>query len=192
VTGGEPLDERYFAWLYGMIGTRTTRNPARNYWRIAKQLYTKEFHYFVPNDDNRAEDGRLLRDEFLHEVSSSEWRGLVEEWYSLPCSFLEMLIALSRRASYEAFDDGSNSVGDWFWRIVKNLGLDIYNDSVRGPSREQDIDAVLEVVIDRSYRPDGDGGMFPLLDPATDQRTTEIWYQMAAYLLENSDERLLS
>jgi hypothetical protein len=34
---------------------------------------------------------------------------------------------------------------------------------------------------------DGSGGLFPLKNPQQNQRTTEIWYQMNAWLMENSN-----
>ena len=69
---------------------------------------------------------------------------------------------------------------------------DKFTDSVRVANREARIDSALEAVITRSYYSDGQGGLFPLMDPSSDQRKTEIWYQMAAYLLENQDGYLLS
>jgi hypothetical protein len=191
VTGGEPLDERYFAWLYAQIGSIKNRNPAKSHWLLAKQLYSKEFLFYIPNDDNRAEDGKFLREEFLNE-NPEDCTGTVEAWLDLGCSFLEMLIAVSRRASFEAPEEGNNTPGDWFWRIMRNLDLDWYTDKVRIPNREGAIDHVLEAVMTRTYHADGSGGMFPLMDPTSDQRTTEIWYQMAAYLIENQDADLLS
>jgi len=169
----------------------SNRNPAKSYWRLAKQLHSKEFLFYIPNDDNRAEDGKQLREEFLN-YNCEECTGAVEAWMGLGCSFLEMVIAVSRRASFESPSNGSNTPGDWFWRIMSNLGLEKYTDKVRIPNREDRIDLVLEAVITRSYYTDGHGGMFPLLNPSSDQRKTEIWYQMAAYLLENQDEYLLS
>ena len=40
-------------------------------------------------------------------------------------------------------------------------------------------------VIDRDYDASGFGGIFPLRRPAEDQRKVELWYQAAAYILEN-------
>lgn len=188
VTDGAPLDERYFTWLYSLIGTVTTRNPARNYWELARQLYQKEFEYFIPNDDNRAEDGRLLREEFLDMSPFEEW-GEAEAWLALPCSFFEMLVALARKVAFEAYSgEGDEPTVEWFWQILSNLGLDVYSDANRSRLRRREIDRVLEVVNTRTYEDTGLGGLFPLNHAQEDQRQVEIWYQMAAYL----DERLPS
>lgn len=188
---GEPLDERYFPWLYEHIGTANNPNPARSYWNLAKALFEKEFLFFVPNDDNRADEGRRLREEFLDQSPFNEWEAAAE-WLSLPCSMLEMLIALARRAAFESFDPREGSEGDWFWLMMVNIGFDKHTDAVWNPTRARRVDRVLEVIINRRYEDTGMGGLFPLQNPLTDQRTTELWYQMQQYLQENSGEPLLS
>ena len=39
----------------------------------------------------------------------------------------------------------------------------------------------------RMFSRDGSGGLFPLRRFDRDQRSVEIWYQMQAWLMENSD-----
>lgn len=63
-----PLDEQYLKWLYRQVASSKYRNPARTYWSLLRQLYTTEFVWTVPNDDNRVEDGRDLRYEFLKKL----------------------------------------------------------------------------------------------------------------------------
>lgn len=182
--GQEPLDDQYFAWLYSQVGLVRLKNPRANYWQLAKQLYKTEFQYFVPNDDNRAADGVQLREEFLDQSPGSD-DGTVREWLSLECSFFEMVVALARRASFESPSRGHNTPGDWFWKIMQNLDLDRFNDAIfEIEHAEYYIGSALGVVNERTYCPDGTGGMFPLNEPQEDQREVEIWYQMAAYLLE--------
>jgi hypothetical protein len=172
----KPLDELYISWLYGQIANPRVHNSSRSYWKLIRQVYTKEFVWFVPNDDNRVEDGRALRDEFLDDEGLDE---VDEEWLELGCSVLEMLIALARRLAFEA--DGEPRL--WFWHLLKNLGLDACND--RSNYDQNGVDDVLESVIWRTYDPTGRGGLFPLECPYKDQRRTEIWDQMSSYLLEH-------
>lgn len=173
----ESLDELYFKWLYGQVSNVKLKNPSRTYWSLLKLLHTKEFVWIIPNDDNRLEDGRLLRFEFA-ETHVYEY-DIPDDWMSLECSMLEMLIALSRRLSFE--DD--KPVDEWFWHLMENLG--IHGCSDRGGWSEQDVDEILDVVIWRTYEPDGRGGLFPLVDADEDQRDVEIWYQQSAYMIEN-------
>src|SRR5690606_37427786 len=114
-------DDRYLEWLYGLVASVRNRNPSRTYWQLFRQLYSKEFVWLVPNDDNRALDGKDLRSEYL-EMSSDE---VDQEWLNLECSMLEMLIALARRAAFE----DSRSPVEWFGEFLKNLGLDSATDA---------------------------------------------------------------
>src|SRR5689334_4311656 len=123
----EPLDELYFKWLYRQVGSVRLRNPARTYWSLLRLLFTKEFVWIIPNDDNRVEDGRCLRHEFVEELGIEN---VDYEWMSLGCSFLEMLIALSRWLAFEA-EEGEPR--DWFWHVMRVLGLDIYRDNIAIP-----------------------------------------------------------
>jgi hypothetical protein len=90
-----------------------------------------------------------------------------------------MLIALSRRLAFEA--DGQARA--WFWHLLHNLEIDNYTDAV-APFPERRINNVLDTVIWRTYREDGRGGLFPLKRAHENQKKVEIWYQLAAYLLQ--------
>lgn len=173
-----PLDERYFIWLYSQVGSVKLKNRAKTHWNLLSQLHKKEFVWVVPNDDNREEDGKCLRHEFLDET---EAKLVDQEWLDQSCSMLEMLIALSRRLAFE--DDGS--CADWFWHLIQVLELNRYTDGHFSETDAAVIDGVLDRVIWRRYRPNGHGGLFPLRRPEQDQRDVEIWYQLSAYLLEN-------
>lgn len=177
----KPLDELYLTWLYSQIGSVKLKNPARTYWSLAKQLFTKEFVWIVPNDDNRLEDGRDLRPEF---IEASALESVDSEWMSLGCSMLEMLVSLSRRLSFEVDIEPRG----WFWRLMENLDFEQYTDKNYNKRHEKIIDERLDVVIWRTYKPNGDGGLFPLERPTKDQREIEIWYQLSAYLLEQEDD----
>lgn len=172
----EPLDELYLQWLYAQVGSVRLRSPRKTYWALLRQLYTKEFHWFVPNDDNRVEDGRDLRHEFCSDEGISD---VDPAWMELGCSMLEMLIGLSRRLAFEA----EGQPRDWFWHLLGNLDLTSCND-IRNQFSSEGVDEVLERVIWRTYDHDGRGGLFPLKRADEDQRRVEIWYQLSAYLLQ--------
>lgn len=173
----EPLDEAYFKWLYSQVASLRLKNPARTYWSLLRDLYRKEFVWLVPNDDNRKEDGRDLRYEFveLHGIRNPD-----PEWLDLGCSMFEMLIGLSRRLSFEA----EGEPRDWFWHLLENVDLHRYSDKMYGDRARRDIDEALEIIIWRQYTPTGKGGLFPLKNPREDQRQVELWYQLNAYVGE--------
>jgi hypothetical protein len=130
----------------------------------------------VPNDDNRAEDGRALRCEWANE----EGADVDHDWLSLGCSFLEMLIGLSRRLAFETEVVASA----WFWHLINNMGLLGYHD--KSNFAEEDVDDRTSAVIWRTYEYNGNGGLFPLRAPSQDQRQVELWYQLSEYLLQDS------
>lgn len=172
----EPLDELFFKWLYSQVGNVRLRNPQRTYWDLLRQLYTKEFVWFIPNDDNRLEDGRDLRRVFLEEKEIFHVDPL---WSAMGCSMLEMFIGLAQRLNFE---EDKWTVDEWFWGLIENLGLKDFNDASNYV--ESQVDEILDDLIWRTYEPDGRGGLFPLEHPDQDQREVEIWYQLNAYLLE--------
>jgi hypothetical protein len=171
-----PLDEAYFNWLCSQVGQVQVRETSKTYRRLLRLLYQKEYIWLVPNDDNRMADGRALRNEFVGELHISN---VDQDWMSLDCSFFEMLLGISRRASF--LDDGTPA--EWFWHLLQNIELHVFND--RMEINENIVDDTLERVIWRHYEPTGRGGLFPLRFSAGDQRKLELWCQMNAYLLEN-------
>lgn len=173
------IDDQYLEWLYAQVAAVRNRNPARSYWKLFRQLYSKEFIWLVPNDDNRVEDGRNLRIEFLAEQGSDQ---APSEWLELGCSVLEMLIALARRIEFQT----DTEAVEWFWTFLQNLSLSHFNDNFYNQYSESEIDDILDSLIFRLYERDGRGGLFPISDPScVDQRKIEIWDQMSIYLIEN-------
>jgi len=177
----EPLDETYFVWLYSQVGDPRIKGLHRTYWKVLKKLFTKEFVWIVPNDDNRVEDGRELRYEFVHDEGLND---VDPDWLHLGCSMLELLVGLSRRLAFVAEGEPSG----WFWHLMENIGLGGYTDERLNPRAmrytELEVDEILERIIYRTYHPSGDGGLFPLKNTPNDQRHIELWYQMSEYVLE--------
>jgi hypothetical protein len=170
------LDDQYLTWLYGQVAEVRARKSSRTFWDLFRQLYAIEFVWTIANDDNRASDGRELRREWV-EIEQVE---VDDAWLALGCSFLEMLIGLSRRLAFDTED----SVSYWFWHLIDNLGLQNYHD--RSGYNEEDVEEITSAVIWRTYDPDGTGGLFPIPNTPNDQRTIEIWYQLSEYLLQDS------
>lgn len=171
-----PLDEAYFVWLYSQVGSVKNRNRAKTYWELLKLFHEKEFTWSIPLDENRANDGKDLRPQFL-EQTDAELHD--PAWMDMSCSMLELLIALAGKLAWEA--DEMNQAG-WFWHLIDNLGLIRCTDAY--PPDPRLVDKILDRVIHRDYYPNGSGSLFPLQHPKEDQRDVELWYQAQAYLLE--------
>lgn len=167
----EPIEEAYFNWLCAKV----LDVHLSNYWDLMRILHTTEFVWLVAGDDNRAEDGIELREAFSRER-------LIDDdplWFALPCSLLELFIAFSQRASFQT----DRPAKEWFWKFLTNLNLEGYYHVE--PDAVEIIDDILYRFIWRSYNFNGQGGMFPMRKPDSDQRKVEIWYQFCDYLVKN-------
>lgn len=164
----------YFEWLCHIVDVKD------GYWSVMGYLYNHEFTWFIANDDNRINDGIALRDKFLEES------GLEADIYG-PCSVLEMMVALAMRMETDILYDPEkgDQTSEWFWLMIRNLGLDRYSDENLDFETAGEIDNIIRVMVDRVYAMNGTGGLFPLKKPKQNQRRVEIWYQMQHYICEN-------
>lgn len=175
----------YLRWLAPQIRSDSDGHPGRTYFGLLDIMFEKEFVELVPNDSNRIGDGLDLRVEFCREINLSRREVaafLDKEQPHPPCSFLEVLIGLSRRL---AFNAGGIPEG-WAWTLMNNLTLHRITDPI-GRGKFRRARDIMDVCINRQYSPDGVGGFFPLLHPLEDQTRIEIWYQMAAYINEGRE-----
>ena len=84
--------------------------------------------------------------------------------------------------------EGHSHTEFYFWRLICNLGLiKCTDDRWVNMNGEFFVDDAVYRVNERCFCADGDGGLFPLRHYERDQRGIEIWYQMQAWLMENSD-----
>lgn len=175
------VKQDYFHWLCDLIHAE---DGHATFSLLAQELHTREFVWTIPNDDNRAMDGRGLRERYAYENPYERTKTLDD----MPCSVLEMLIALAGRMDFELSDanDDTDLTTSYFWEMMDNIGLSSYSDDVfleiDGPFA---VDAIIQALLNREYDGDGEGGLFPLKHPQEDQRDVELWYQMNAYLEEN-------
>jgi hypothetical protein len=133
-------------------------------------LFTIEFVWTVPHDDNRLQDGLDLRTEFSNEQKIRLEKG---------ATVLEVLIALSRRLAFTA----GGRAEDWAWQLLANLRLTKMTDPFT-ENKARKVANILETLIWRQYHANGLGGFFPLNWPDKDQTQVEIWYQMQKYVNE--------
>lgn len=170
------LKEEYLRWLEPQIRDEYG-NPEKTYWDLVTFMFEKEFRWVesVSMDENRVMDGLDLRVSFAREhglrANALDFLG--------PGSFLEVLIALSRRL---AFNAGGNAPG-WAWHLLNNLDLQRMWDPLTRYKANKAED-IMDTVIERRYSPEGKGGFFPLLHGEEDLRQIELWYQMHIYIEE--------
>ena len=177
------LVDAYFNWLFDIVCDETHRRYRNLLWR----LFMLRFIYFIDNDRNRAGDGIYLHHEFSVKTGypiedlNDILGGTPED-----CSVLEMIIGVAIRIDSIMWDPEKGAqTGTWFWMMMHNLGLDVFQDEDFDEECVEQIDHWMDIFIKRDYRSNGLGGLFPLRNPKSDQRNVEIWYQMQAWCAEN-------
>lgn len=170
------IADEYFEWLCELVDSKRFSKRV-SYRKLLMHLHNIEFTWFIPHDDNRADDGIQLRRRYAltqHDESLSDY-------ISGACSVLEMMVALAIRCEENIMDDTmfGNRTGQWFWGMIHNLGLSPMNDS----EFDRDFtDDVIARFLNREYEPNGRGGLFTIKNCNRDLRTVEIWCQLSWYL----------
>ena len=177
----DELNNQYFEWMYELVLNERYFNR-RSYRKLMSYLNDISFRVMIPMDENRSVDGIDLRYRFGYEkhYSNPVIANLLDDH---PCTVLEMMIALSMRCEDDIMDnpDAGNRLGTWFWDMLLNLGLEEMDDNYF------DVDYVRMVInrmLDRNYKPNGEGGLFTIKNTRRDLRSVEIWYQACWYFDE--------
>lgn len=170
----EPIEETYFNWL----SAKVLPLNSYNYQGLLLVLHRTEFVWVVSGDDNREADGLDMRRDFLTELNLQQ----DPAWFDSPVSVLEVLVAISREASFQT----DIPVADWFWKLIENLKLNEYRHV--SDAEISEIQEILHTFLWRTYRPNGDGGLFPMHSAPRDQRKVELWYQFCDYV---QDQQLI-
>jgi hypothetical protein len=166
-----PFDELYFNWLCAKV-----LKPGRGstYIDFLAILHRTEFVNVVYLDRHRTSEGIDLRLDFRDECDIA----LEPDYRDEPCSVLELLIAFAKRLEFQT----RQPVRRWFWEFMENLNLTGYTQV--SAEDEVVIMDILDTWIWRQYEPNGQGGLFPLMETPNDQRKVELWYQFAEYAKE--------
>lgn len=180
----ENLENEYFEWLCMQINTRMY--PSRKFSRLLLELYSTDYRYTFPMDDNRYQDGVDLRYRYGQELGVSQAM-IARVLDGKPCSVLEMMVALAIRVEEHIMADPEygDRTGRWFWEFIDNLGLIEQTDNNYKPNK---VYFALGKFMDRRFNYDGtDGNIIVVREPFNDLREVEIWYQMMWHLNEIED-----
>lgn len=176
MTYEERINDEYLDYLCDLIDSDRFAKRV-SYKKLLTHLHNIEFTWFVPHDDNRADDGIQLRRSFAIDKNDMSLTGYIGG----PCSVLEMMVALAVRCEETIMDDTmmGDRTGQWFWGMIRNLGL----NSMRDSKFDRDyVDDVIARLLNRDYEPDGRGGLFTVKHCRYDMRNVEIWCQLSWYL----------
>lgn len=171
------INNLYFDWIYSLV----MKNPPKrlSYKKLLGILRDLEFYYTIPMDANRLEDGINLRYRFGREnfIEDPVIAACIDD---RTCSLLEMMVALAIRCE-ELMEcpDTENRTSEWFWTMIRSLGLEHMNDK---NFDEEHVELVVTRFLNHEYDPDGNGGLFYIENCRRDLRNVEIWYQLNWYL----------
>ncbi len=167
---------QYLYWLSSLV---CDEYHQRYYQNLLESLHSVAFTWSITNDENRAIDGENLREQFAdeHNYDVRVYKRQLEG----SCSILEMLVALSCRCENNIMDDRDygDRTNKWFWTMIHSLKLDLMDD---GNYDEDYVQFVIDRLLTRTYKRDGEGGLFHIPGIKKDLRKAEIWYQMCWYL----------
>jgi len=174
------IQNEYFEYLYDYVCEGRAHNGI-SYKKLFMLLHDIEFTFTIDRDSNRASDGIELRRNFAYYTKPEEdYDIIVEILDKKPCSVLEMMIGLSIRCD-EYLDDPryGDRLKQWFWTMLKTLGLNMMTDDRFDRN-------IAEIIIlrflNREYDYDGKGGLFYIPKCNEDLRKLEIWTQLCWFL----------
>lgn len=180
------IKREYSDWIKLLVCDNQPRKQII-YSKLLKYLHNVKFEYLLPMDGNRAEDGIALRYRFGFEnyYQDSIVGNLID---NSDCSMLEMMTALSLRCEEQIMcnPDIGNRTGVWFWNMIDNLGL---SDMTNVNFDKKYVDNIIKRFLTRTYKRNGEGGLFVLKHCIRDLRSVEIWYQAMWYLDEYLEEQ---
>lgn len=172
------IEKHYFRWLLSFICDNIQKSE---YSMVLEDLFNKKFIWLLEYDENLAENGIGLREEFYE--SSETIQKLVGIYGEIEgeCSVLEMMVRLAMDCEDIIMTDGENdNTSKWFWIMMENLGLDDYNN--RSYDAEN-VDEILENFMRRRYDNYGNGNIFRFTGRVTGLKNMDIWMQLNQYLI---------
>lgn len=170
----ESVEDEYFRWLASTIDDAPGIRERQD---LYIQLHNTVFLWspMVPNDRNLLGHVISKRTQFDEDC----WlvtQDLHRKFYNKPVTVFEVLLTISDHMAFLV----NGSAVRCFRLLLANLELG-------SQSTKSEIDEKLVTFMERRYNNDGSGGgLFPLRGPDRNQRRVELWYQMNAYILENS------
>lgn len=169
------IPETYYQWLLYKV---CTNEQASMYDKLLRYLAGSRFYSDVDRDDNLLEHCRYMREDFAEEANDNGVRVDIPKG---DVTLLEVMINLSIKAEDIMQDLDEVDYARWFWAMMKNSGLGFYTNYRynEGGARTH-----IKRILDRTYEPNGKGGLFyiPGIDERYDLSEIELWYQLMWYI----------
>lgn len=156
------------------------KQPPITYYNLLQKLYDIPFYPKMDDDEHRYSDGISLRSRYAIVTNlREEEEELLLSYYD--CSMLEMMVALALKIEEHIMADPAygNRTGQWFWYMIRSLGLNFYHDS---NYKDEEVYNIIRKYSNGEYEPNGMGGLFYIPQIDEDLRKKSIWYQTMRYL----------
>lgn len=171
------IKKDYLEWLCSLV------KADKKWLFLWFKLHDIPFTWVIPMDENRAEDGKNMR--YLYSLEACADGKLeaeeVENALAGPCSVMEFLVGLAKRIEddimYDA--DSEDRTYKWFWEMIGNLGLDIYDNE---HYTDKNVCDIVDRFLSRKYSKNGVGNVFRApAKSGQDIRFGQIWEQVQAW-----------
>lgn len=168
----------YYAWLTSIV--EPPPGHVNRYSFLMAVLFKREFFWLdiYDSEESRANDGRLLRDQYMIEFDATP-----DEVPQGPVTVLEMLVSFAMRIDSVIYDW---SIGHCVWQIfemfIQNLGLGELTDS---EIRENDlgyINAHLDNWMAHDIGHKGERGLFRFRRPLLTISNLDNWSQAQEWI----------
>lgn len=176
--GEKRVHGEYLNWLYDLV---CTDSKTASYHELFGALYGTKYYYIHPLDENRIYDGLDMRKIYASKRRNSE--KVFDIINSLPCSVLEVMVGTCYRCenTIATNSDFGDRTGQWFWVMIKNLGLEGLAD---GRFDERKFNRAMDIFLNRKYDHDGKGGPFYIRNSKRDMRELDLWMQFNIFLTD--------
>ena len=126
--------------------------------------------------------GKVKLDENLL-TKASTFRYNHSNSHNNPGNCLEIFVQLALDFDSIMYDGVHGPrVIDWFWLMMENMQL-IQHDN---PNFDEDtVKDILDKFVKRKFKPNGEGGPFPIDKPRENLRKVSWWYNLNFYIDEN-------
>ena len=183
------IKDAYYKWLLETVGEQSNGK----FGILLYHLFNVDFTWIavdeLDRDHNRAGDGKNLRDDFVCNHPNLD-RDITDDELDSELgnvSVLEVLIGIAKRIDDILYDPEEDSkVKEYFWIMIRNLGLYSQNDANFSMAEVEDC---LYIWMNRQY--DGHGNPCNILKFKHDigANSIEIWYQIHEWVGENYPNR---
>lgn len=182
----ERIKTEYLCYL--MNRAQIEAAGSHGYLKLCAIMQDFEFLPIHEMDENRCSECRALRRDFA-EGYDEEYIDILDGIYGENGTVMELLVVLAEKWNYELEDSQYEAgPGKWFREMLFNCGLiESDNDMLEKQEERQRVIDILCVIVYRKTGWDGEGGLFPIRCPRTDQRNEELIVQLNNYIEENYD-----